>query len=179
VPPYPVDETPYPEDGTFEEQFAWIQANGQLPPYPKQHGTRDQKNAWARLSTKYLTAKAEEAEGKPATRWLAKDEWEPEAKDGWDDGLWLMPLDPGDLVAVVRRPARARTSRTPRRAQGASAPRRSRPGTPTRGSPDSSGSDDDPPLADLARTAAASARMVARIARRERRRFQRAGEVAA
>jgi hypothetical protein len=68
----------------------------------------------------------------------------------------------------------------PRQAPRASTRRHAgRTRTGGRGDPDSSRSEDEPPLADLGRTAAASARMVARIARRERRRFQRAGEVAA
>ena len=47
---------------------------------------------------------------------------------------------------------------------------RARPKSPKRGDP--SGSDDDPPRSELARTAAASLRLAARIARRQRRRMR-------
>ena len=78
--PYPKDgtydnrlawcrERGYPEDGSHEENLAWVRANGQLPPHPR-HGTPLEKNAWARLSTAYLTDTAD-------TKWDGEDLSEP------------------------------------------------------------------------------------------------------
>jgi hypothetical protein len=148
VPPSRVDGTPYPRDGTPEEKWAW-----------------------ARADTARRTAEAEAAEpGEATTRWLAEDEWEPEAEDGWDDGLWLMPVDPGDLVAVIRRPAPTRMpgtqqrTRTRRRSQ-----QRARPGGSRSPPDDPSPSPEPPPKRpyELGRLDVASVRLWAHVRRRE------------
>jgi hypothetical protein len=80
APPYPEDgtydeqmawvrERGYPEDGSHEAKLKWVRDSEQLPPYPR-HGTPLEKNAWARLSTAYLTDTAD-------TRWHGEDESEP------------------------------------------------------------------------------------------------------
>ena len=170
LPPYPKDGTyeeqlawlrdrGYPEDGTHEENLEWVRANDQLPPKP-QDCTKEDTWAWAKLSTAYLTTKAAEAEGEPATRWLGEDEWEPGSDPEWDDGLWLMPLDIGDLVTVVTG-ARPRASRRSARSGGSRSP----PDDPSDPSPKR------PPERpyELGRLDAASARCWAKIRRREAR----------
>jgi hypothetical protein len=161
----------YPEDGTFQEQLEWVQANDRLPPKPE--GGGPQTWAWARLSTEYLTAKAAKAEGKPTTRWLTDNEdWEHE--EGWGEGVWLMPLDPGpEFVEVVRRPTPARMPGTQQRARS-SKPRTARRTTRTgaRSPPDDDGSPSPDPLARPPLTAALRVWLKTEIDRRSRERLK-------
>jgi hypothetical protein len=130
----------------------------------------------AREARAKLEAAAQVAQGEsgslvgPTTRWLAKDEWEPGADPEWDDGVWLMPLDPGDLVPVVRLPkpapvptATSRTGtrpRTPRHARSRGS--RSPPDDPSDPSPES-----PPGRPELGRLDVASSRLWAHVRRRE------------
>ena len=136
-----VRERGYPEDGSHEEQLAWVRAHGQLPPYPR-HGTPLEKNAWARLSTAYLTDTAD-------TKWDGDDLSEP---------LLEVTVNRrgGELVGRRLVPREPRRARRAARTVGA------------RGDPDSS---EPPPrrLYELGRLDAASSRLWHHVRRREAR----------
>jgi len=100
-----------------------------------------------------------------------------------DTPLWDLFRRDRALLRRAAERARRTASRPAVCARSGSRPRESRRRsfrTAASGRGDPSSDSDEPPLPELARTAAASARMVARIARRERRRFSyRPGEAVA
>ena len=144
----------YPEDGTHEAKLAWVEANGQLPPYPRE-GTPVEKNAWARLSTAYRT-------DTPDTKWQGEDLSEPLLK-------FTVNRRGGDVVSfrlVPRQQPRAQR----RRQQGVAQRRRNAGGkSNTSRDPPLVGSDEPPPerLYELGRFDAASLRLCAHVGRRE------------
>lgn len=150
----PVDPGDYPWDRTIEE-----------------------KNAWAKASTAYLTAQAEQADAAQADsdRDLTDaEEWD------WEGTRWLgenktvprlhFEVFRSGAIVFTRRPARARMPRPRRQAQTTQTRRRAG-GARSRDGPGSS----EPPLPDLGRLAAASSRCWHHVRRREAR--QRAGLV--
>jgi len=135
----------YPEDGTHEAKLAWVEANGQLPPYPRE-GTPVEKNAWARLSTAYRTDTSD-------TKWQGEDLSEPLLK-------FTVNRRSGEVVSLRLVPRQQPRAQRRRNAGGKSSTSRD---------PPLEGSDEPPPerLYELGRFDAASLRLCAHVRRRE------------
>ena len=96
MPPSRVDGTPYPRDGTPEEKWAWAGA--------------DTARRTAEAEAAEATEAVEAEPGEATARWLAEDKWKRKLRTAGTTACGLR-LDPGNLVAVIRRPAPARMPR--------------------------------------------------------------------
>jgi hypothetical protein len=139
----------------------------ELGDYPED-GTPEEKWAWARASTALLTDQANTASEHVTAQWLDADgeDWE---NDGWAED-WSQPRSVD--AKTVLPPARAQRAREPRTRRAPVRRRNVRTGSRKARAPGSQEDSEPPPASDLARTAAVSARLRAKIARRERCRFR-------
>ena len=144
----------YPENGTHEAKLAWVEANGQLPPYPRQ-GTPVERNAWAQLSTAYLTETSD-------AKWHGEDLSEPLLE-------FTVNRRSGEVVILRLIPRQQPRAQRPRQQAHAQQRRDAGSASSTSRDPPLEGSDEPPPerLYELGRLDAASSRLWAHVRRRE------------
>lgn len=144
----------YPKDSTHEAKLEWVKANGQLPPYPR-HGTPLEKNAWARLSTAYLSDTSD-------TKWHGEDLSEPLLE-------YTVNRRSGEVVSLRLIPRQQPRAQRPRQQAHAQPRRNAGSASSTSRDPPLEGSDEPPPerLYELGRLDAASSRLWAHVRRRE------------